>query len=80
MTGSSGHQAPLLGQISHVAFIGFSGAMALRQIGVAPNIVGLAFGLVLGSLAVAAAVAFGLGGREVAAEQLREWVGGLKGR
>ncbi len=80
VSGSSGHQAPLLGQISRVAIIGFSGAMALQQIGVAPNIVGLAFGLVLGSLAVAAAVAFGLGGREVAAEQLREWVGSLKRR
>ncbi|MGL6134823.1 MAG: mechanosensitive ion channel, partial [Prochlorococcaceae cyanobacterium] len=76
----SGHQAPLLAQIARVAIIGFTGAMALQQIGVAPNIVGLAFGLVLGSLAVAAAMAFGLGGREVAAEQLREWVAGLKHR
>ncbi|MEO1003272.1 MAG: mechanosensitive ion channel [Cyanobacteria bacterium J06638_7] len=80
VSSSSGHQAPLLAQTARVAIIGFSGAMALQQIGVAPNIVGLAFGLVLGSLAVAAAVAFGLGGREVAAEQLREWVASLKGR
>lgn len=80
VSSSSGHQAPLLAQISRVAIIGFTGAMALQQIGVAPNIVGLAFGLVLGSLAVAAAVAFGLGGREVAAEQLREWVADLKRR
>jgi hypothetical protein len=80
VTSSSGHQAPLLAQIARVAIIGFTGAMALQQIGVAPNIVSLAFGLVLGSLAVAAAVAFGLGGREVAAEQLREWVAGLKRR
>lgn len=80
VTSSGGHQARLLAQIARVAIIGFTGAMALQQIGVAPNIVGLAFGLVLGSLAVAAAVAFGLGGREVAAEQLREWVAGLKRR
>lgn len=80
VSSSSGHQAPLLAQIARVAIIGFTGAMALQQIGVAPNIVGLAFGLVLGSLAVAAAMAFGLGGREVAAEQLREWVAGLKHR
>jgi len=39
-----------------------SGAMALHQIGVATMIVTLAFGLTLGSIAVAAAVAFGLGG------------------
>jgi hypothetical protein len=54
--------------------------MALQQIGVAPTIVNLAFGVLLGSVAVAAAVAFGLGGREVAAEQLREWLQMLKQR
>ena len=54
--------------------------MALQQIGVAPTIVNLAFGVLLGSVAVAAAVAFGLGGREVAAEQLREWLQMFKQR
>jgi hypothetical protein len=57
-----------------VAIVIFTGAMALEQIGVASSIVNLAFGLLLGSVAVAGAVAFGLGGREVAAEQLREWI------
>lgn len=71
---SGGSQAPLLANSSRVAILVFSGAMALQQIGVAPSIVNLAFGLLLGSVAVAGAVAFGLGGREVAAEQLREWL------
>ncbi|QEY31925.1 hypothetical protein EVJ50_06390 [Synechococcus sp. RSCCF101] len=74
---SSGtHQAQLLAQIARVAILTFSGAMALQQIGVATTIVTLAFGLTLGSIAVAAAVAFGLGGREVAGEQLRAWLKG----
>ena len=38
-------------------------------------IVMLAFGLILGSAAVAAAIAFGLGGRDWAARQLEEWSG-----
>ncbi|WP_172820798.1 mechanosensitive ion channel [Cyanobium sp. NIES-981] len=71
-------QAGLLAQAARVGILGFSGAMALQQIGVAPSIVTLAFGLVLGSIAVAAAVAFGVGGREVAAEQLREWRDALR--
>ena len=33
--------------------------------GVAPDIVNLAFGLLLGAIAVAIAIAFGLGGRDV---------------
>jgi hypothetical protein len=48
--------------------------MALRQIGVANEIINLAFGLLLGAIAVAAALAFGLGGREVAGRQLQQWV------
>jgi hypothetical protein len=72
---SGGSQAVLLARTSRVAIVVFSGAMALQQIGVAPSIVNLAFGLLLGSVAVAGAVAFGLGGREVAAEQLRHWIG-----
>jgi hypothetical protein len=71
---SGGPQALLLARTSRVAIVIFTGAMALQQIGVAPSIVNLAFGLLLGSVAVAAAVAFGLGGREVAAEQLRHWI------
>jgi len=71
---SGGSQAALLARTTRVAIVVFTAAMALQQIGVAPSIVNLAFGLLLGSLAVAAAVAFGLGGREVAAEQLREWL------
>lgn len=71
---SGSQQGALLAQISRVAIVGFSGAMALRQIGVAPDIVNLAFGLLLGAIAVAAALAFGLGGRDVAAEQWRAWM------
>jgi hypothetical protein len=48
--------------------------MALSRIGVAPEIVNLAFGLLLGAIAVAIAIAFGLGGRDVAGEELRHWI------
>ena len=45
-------------------------AMALHTMGIAPSIVNLAFGLTLGAIAVAAALAFGLGGREAAGKHL----------
>ena len=57
---------------------GLCAAMALQQMGIAPDIVNLAFGLILGAVAVASAIAFGLGGRDVASEQLREWINNLK--
>jgi hypothetical protein len=64
----------MLAQAARVAILVLVGAMALQQMGVATDIVVLAFGLVLGAIAVAVALAFGLGGRDVAAEQIRQWL------
>ncbi|MGY2726142.1 mechanosensitive ion channel [Thermostichus sp. OS-CIW-26] len=64
----------VLARAARVAILVFVGAMALQQMGVATDIVVLAFGLVLGAIAVAVALAFGLGGRDVAAEQIRQWL------
>ena len=49
-------------------------AMGLRAMGIADSIVNLAFGLTLGAIAVAFALAFGLGGREAAGKLLSRWV------
>lgn len=77
-TGTS--QSRLLAQSARIAIITLVGAMALNRMGIAPNIVNLAFGLILGGIAVAIALAFGLGGREVAKEELRSWVNSFKGK
>lgn len=71
-------QSRLLAQSARIAIITLVGAMALNRMGIAPNIVNLAFGLILGGIAVAIALAFGLGGREVAKEELRSWVSSFK--
>jgi hypothetical protein len=78
ITSSGSRQSKLLGQVARIAIIGLVAAMALQQMGIASNIVNLAFGLLLGAIAVAIAIAFGLGGRDVASEQLREWLGNFK--
>ena len=54
-------------------------AMGLRAMGVADDIVHLAFGLTLGAIAVAVALSFGLGGREAAGKQMEHWLGKLRG-
>lgn len=72
------HQSRVLGQIARLAIIVFVSAMALQQMGIAASIVNLAFGLLLGAIAVAIAISFGLGGRDVAAEQLRDWFSGFR--
>jgi hypothetical protein len=71
---SSGtRNAELLSMAARVAILVMAGAMALRQMGLANEIVNLAFGLVLGAIAVAAAIAFGWGGRDLAGRQLERW-------
>lgn len=71
---SGTHQARLLAQVARIAVIVLVSAMALERIGIAPNIVNLAFGLLMGGIAVAIALAFGLGGRKTADKLLQQWL------
>jgi hypothetical protein len=79
ITSSGDRQALILGQIARIAILAFVSAMALQQIGIASSIVNLAFGLLLGSIAVAIALAFGLGARDIAAQQVRELLAAFRG-
>jgi hypothetical protein len=67
---TAGPQANLLSQAARLAIIVLAVAMGLRQMGIADDIVNLAFGLLLGAIAVALALAFGLGSREVAGREV----------
>ncbi|OLT58070.1 mechanosensitive ion channel [Moorena bouillonii] len=78
ITGSGARQSNILAQVARISIIAFSLALGLQQMGIAPDIVNLAFGLLLGAIAVAIALAFGLGGRDVAGEQVREWLDSFK--
>lgn len=56
-----------------VLIIVASVVLGIRAMGFADDLILLGFGLVFGAVAIAAAIAFGLGGREVAADLLRRW-------
>ena len=62
-----------LSRIARFAILGLVVAMGLRAMGVADDIVNLAFGLTLGAVAVATALAFGLGGRDAAGRVADRW-------
>jgi len=68
----------MMANIARFAILGLVTAMGLRAMGLADDIVNLAFGLTLGSVAVAVALAFGLGGREAAGRLAERWVDRLK--
>ncbi len=77
---SSVPQARLLSLAARAGILLFTTAVGLRQMGIANEIIELAFGIVLGAVAVAFAVAFGLGGRDAAARQIGRWQSSLRAR
>ncbi len=63
----------LLATIARVAVWGFGIVIAVNQIGVAQTLVNTLFMGFVGALALAAGLAFGLGGRETAAQIVQGW-------
>jgi hypothetical protein len=68
-----------LANIVRYAILALVVAMGLKAMGIADDIVNLAFGLALGSVAVALALAYGLGGREAAGRHLDGCLTRLRG-
>jgi hypothetical protein len=75
---ASGEHTSGLARIARVAILGLVIAMGLRAMGIADDIVNLAFGLGFGAVAVAVALSFGLGGREAAGRQMEYWLAKLR--
>ena len=63
----------LLGRIAEVAIVAFAVIIAINQIGIAANLVNILFIGVVAALALAFGLAFGLGGRDVAAQLTQSW-------
>ena len=76
---TGGSQAHLLAPTARVAIIVFAATLGLREMGIAEDIVNLSFGIVLGAIAVASSLAFGLGARDIAARELEGWMASLRG-
>lgn len=76
---ASGPRTAGLASIARGAILGLVLAMGLRAMGIADDIVNLAFGLTLGAIAVAVALSFGLGGRQAAGKQMEYWLSRWRG-
>ena len=69
----AGARSESLISIARISIIVLSVFLGIRAMGFADDLILLGFGLVLGAAAIAAAIAFGLGGRKVAGELLARW-------
>jgi hypothetical protein len=56
-----------------ISIVVLSVLLGIRAMGFANDLILLGFGLAMGAAAIAAAIAFGLGGRKVAGELLTRW-------
>ena len=65
--------SPLWARLLRGGIFVVAGFMAVQQLGIATAIVTTAFALALGGMALAGALAFGLGNRELAGRVTREW-------
>ena len=63
----------VLGQIAYVAIVAMAVIVAINQIGIAANLVDTLFIGLVAALALAFGLAFGLGGRDVAAQITQQW-------
>jgi Mechanosensitive ion channel, conserved TM helix len=77
---SGATHAGLLALAARSSIIVLASAMALRQMGVANDIINMAFGLLLGAVALAVALAVGLGARDVAGREVEELIRSIKAK
>lgn len=63
----------ILAAVAKYAIIGFAIIIAMNQVGIAATLVNTLFMALVGAIALAAGLAFGLGGREVAAQMWQGW-------
>ena len=67
------HGGPTLARFGRGGVIMLAIFMALQELGIATDIVTTAFAILFGAIALAAALSFGLGNRELAGEITRDW-------
>jgi hypothetical protein len=66
--------ADSMGKLALYAIVIFSVAIALTQLDIGEDIIAAAFIIAFGAFALALALAFGLGGRDAAADYLKRWL------
>ena len=75
---SSAPENKFIASIARFAILGLVLSMGLKSMGLADNIVNMAFGLTLGAIAIATAISFGVGGIDAAKTLTTNWASKLK--
>ena len=65
--------ARLLGRITEIGIVAFAVLVAINQLGIAADLINILFIGIVAAVSIAFGLAFGLGGREVAARVTEDW-------
>ncbi|MBU1007226.1 MAG: hypothetical protein KKH08_06540 [Candidatus Omnitrophica bacterium] len=71
-------QAKFLGQLTQVVIMIFAIMITLEQLNIASSILNLAINIIIGSIGLALAIAFGLGSKDAAGKLMEEFISKLK--
>ena len=77
---SGAGMSPMAGNLARVAILILTTAMALRQLGLAEDIINLAFGIILGAIGIGLAIAIGLGSKDVVGEEVNNMIKKIKAK
>jgi hypothetical protein len=72
------NQANFIGRLAQIAIVVFAAAIALREIGIANEIINLAFGITLLAIGLAVALSFGLGTQKIAERELDSFLTNMR--
>ena len=67
----------LLGRMAEIAIVSFAVLVAINQLGIAADLINILFIGIVAALALAFGLAFGLGGRDVAAQVTQDFYAGM---
>lgn len=73
-------QAKFLGQLTQVVIMIFAVMITLEQLNIASSVLNLAINIILASMGLALAIAFGLGSKDAAGKLMDDFIGKLKGK
>ncbi|HET7876910.1 MAG TPA: hypothetical protein VFN71_15410 [Methylomirabilota bacterium] len=73
-------EAEALGSLARYAIVAFTVAVTLEELGIAPELVRSAFVILFGAVALAAALAFGLGCKDLAREWMTRYLDSARAR
>jgi hypothetical protein len=76
--GTGINQANFIGRAAQIAIIIFAAAIALREVGIANEIVNLAFGVTLAALGLAVALSLGLGTTKISEREVNSLISRLR--